>query len=308
MSFHEAQSVDDATLDFLTREDLGLRIAVNRAGAELISLARRNDSGEWTGFLYRDGVVSAPESGWGNHATVMGYFLHRLWQEKSLYRGKLITGGNHGFIRHFIFDAPTVGEDSLTYHVPADRVPPEAYPLKVSFDLTYRLTEAGLWIEFSFTNHEPELDAHVSFGLHPGFAVTSVLDSKLILPAGTYVRHLAPGNFLSGELETVEHAGGESPFPKADLLGSYIVGLSGVPERQLILEDPAAQRRVRLDFSQVPYLTLWSDMHPFVCVEPCWGLPDSNPPTAFEDKPGIQIIPAGQTLRRGVGLNPEFLT
>lgn len=307
MSLHEVLTQDGATLDSLTREDLGLRVVVNRAGAELISLARRNEQGEWTGFLYRDGLVAAPESGWGNHATVMGYFLHRLWQERSVYRGKVITGGNHGFLRHFIFDAPTLGENSITYHVPADRVPPEAYPLKVSLDLTYRLTESGLWVEFSFTNHESELDAHVSFGLHPGFAVTSVPESRLLLPAGKYVRHLAPGNFLSGELETIEHAGGESPFPKENLPGSYIIGLAEVPERIFTLEDPASHRRVRLDFSEVPYLTLWSDMHPFFCVEPCWGLPDSNPPTAFEDKPGIQVIAPGQKLRRGVGLNPEFL-
>jgi galactose mutarotase-like enzyme len=307
MSLHEVHSQDGATLDFLTREDAGLRIGIIRTGAELISLARMNDRGEWQGFLYRDGDVTAPASGWGNHATIMGYFLHRLWQEKSLYRGKLITGGNHGFLRHFKFDAPTVGEDSLTYHVPADRVPPEAYPLKVSFELTYRLTTEGLRIEFAFTNHEPELEAHVSFGLHPGFGVTSVEESRLILPAGNYIRHMAPGNFLSGELQTVSHPGGESPFPKAELPGSYILGLAEVPNREFLLEDPASGRRVRLDFSEVPYLTLWSDMHPFVCVEPCWGLPDTNPPTAFEDKPGIQIIPAGETLRRSVGLNPEFL-
>ena len=28
----------------------------------------------------------------------MGYFLHRLWKEESIYRGALIRGGNHGFL------------------------------------------------------------------------------------------------------------------------------------------------------------------------------------------------------------------
>lgn len=307
MPLHETHSTDGATLDFLTDEEQGLRIAINRTGAELISLARRDAQGAWQGFLYRDGVLTAPESGWGNHATVMGYFLHRLWEEKSLYRGQLITGGNHGFLRHFAFDPPTVEDGALVYRVPAERVPVEAYPLKVSLVLSYRLSASGLRIEFAFTNHEPSLEAHVSFGLHPGFGVTSVEEARLLLPTGDYVRHMAPGNFLNGELETISHAGGESPFPKAELPGSYILGLSGVPHREFILEDPASQRRVRLDFSEVPYLTLWSDLHPFVCIEPCWGLPDSNPPTAFEDKPGIQIIPPGETLRRGFGLNPEFL-
>lgn len=307
MPLYETHSTDGAILDFLTDEERGLRIAVNRSGAELISLARRDAQGEWHGFLYRDGVLTAPESGWSNHATVMGYFLHRLWEEKSYYRGRLVTGGNHGFLRHFAFAAPVVDGLSLTYHVSADQVPPTAYPLKVSCALTYRLSETGLRVEFAFTNHEPDLDAHLSFGLHPGFAVTSVEEARLLLPAGDYVRHMAPGNFLNGELETISHPGGESPFSKAKLPDSYILGLSGVPDREFILEDPASRRRVRLDFSEVPYLTLWSDLHPFICVEPCWGLPDSNPPTVFEDKPGIQIVPPGETLRRGFGLNPELI-
>ncbi len=31
----------------------------------------------------------------------MGYYLHRLWKEESNYRGHLIKGGNHGFLRAF---------------------------------------------------------------------------------------------------------------------------------------------------------------------------------------------------------------
>ncbi len=49
-------------------------------------------------------------------------------------------------------------------------------------------------------------------------------------------------------------------------------------------------------------------MSPFFCVEPCWGLPDSNPPVPFEQKVGIQVVPAGQTLTRGFVLNPGFLS
>ena len=65
----------------------------SRLGAELVSLARRNDRGEWIGFLHRDGDLTKPESGWANHATVMGYFLHRLKDGHSLYRGQPIEGG-----------------------------------------------------------------------------------------------------------------------------------------------------------------------------------------------------------------------
>jgi galactose mutarotase-like enzyme len=303
---YEISEKAGVTLDIL--EENGLKIAVSRTGAELISLARRDSGGQWQGFLYRDGETAAPASGWGNHATVMGYFLHRLWKEQSVYRGSVIRGGNHGFLRHFAFAAPEVRGASLVYRVAASQVPPEAYPLRVALELRYELSESGLRIEFAFTNEEPELDAHLSFGLHPGFAVTSPLTSKLLMPAGTYVRHFAPGNFLDGTTETISFAGGEMPFDAEKLPDSYLLGLEGVPDKVFTLEDFESGRRVVLDFSEVPFLTLWSDMSPFFCVEPCWGLPDSNPPVPFEQKVGIQVVPAGQTLTRGFVVNPGFLS
>jgi galactose mutarotase-like enzyme len=303
---YETSEKAGVTLDVL--EDAGLRIMVNRTGAEMISLARRDASGAWRGFLYRDGETAAPAEGWGNHATVMGYFLHRLWKEQSVYRGAVIRGGNHGFLRHFVFDPPEVRGASLVYRVPASRIPPEAYPLRVSLELAYRLENGGVRVEFAFTNEEPERDAHLSFGLHPGFAVTSPLTCRLLLPAGKYVRHFAPGNFLDGKTEEIVFPGGDMPFDREKLLDSYLLGLEGVPEKIFTLEDFESGRLVVLDFSEVPFLTLWSDMSPFFCVEPCWGLPDSNPPVPFEQKVGIQVVPAGQTLTRGFGIHPGFLS
>ena len=84
---HTEEQREDQHLDILTDEENGLRIVVSRLGAELVSLARVNEAGEWTGFLYRDNDLSAPSQGWANHATVMGYYLHRLKDGRSLYRG-----------------------------------------------------------------------------------------------------------------------------------------------------------------------------------------------------------------------------
>ena len=72
MKFSHCEEVrNERLLDILTDEDRGLRIIVSRHGAELVSLARRDANGSWTGFLYRDNEIDKPASGWGNHATVM---------------------------------------------------------------------------------------------------------------------------------------------------------------------------------------------------------------------------------------------
>jgi hypothetical protein len=122
---HREEERAGQRFDTLTNEELGLRIIISRLGAELVSLARRDAAGEWTGFLHRDNDITKPASGWGNHATVMGYFLHRLKDERSLYRGRVIQGGTHSFLRHKLFTDVTLdlgnkNGASITYCISPD--------------------------------------------------------------------------------------------------------------------------------------------------------------------------------------------
>ncbi len=299
----------DRLLDVLTDEERGLRIIVSRLGAELVSLARRDGKGDWIGFLHRDNDLSKPQRGWANHATVMGYFLHRLKDEHSLYRGHEIRGGTHSFLRHKLFadvsaDLGASENALLTYRIEPNEIKSQEYPLKVSLALTYTLRGGQLEVGFNFHNHEPELTAHLEFGLHPGFAATSFDTFRLEMPAGRYRRWFSPGNYLTGEVEEMTLAGGEMPFDRAQLPGSIILEFLEAPDRTLVYRDPASGRRVVLDFAEVPYFTLWSDGGPFLCVEPCWGLTDRHEQRAFEEKDGIQKIAPGGDLRAGFTITP----
>jgi galactose mutarotase-like enzyme len=298
-------------LDVLTDEERGLRIIVSRLGAELISLAVRNGAGEWIGFLHRDNDLGKPDrAGWANHSTVMGYFLHRLKDERSLYRGQEIRGGTHSFLRQklFIDVRPHLGneEAALTYRISPNEIKPEEYPLRVALALTYSLRGGELAVDFHFHNEEPELTAHLEFGLHPGFAAASFDSFRLEMPDGRYRRWLSPGNLLSGETEEITFGGGEMPFERAQLPGSFIVEFVDVPDRKFVYRDAASGRKVILDFAGVPYFTLWSDGGPFLCVEPCWGLTDRHEQRAFQDKDGIQTIAPGGDLKAGFTMAPSL--
>src|SRR5256885_5828843 len=141
----------DRLLDILIDERNGLRLIVSRLGAELISVARRNPAGDWIGFLNRDNEIGPPEKGWANHATVMGYYLHRIKNERSLYRGLEIRGGTHSFLRGKIWHrVESTGDNELVYRItPADFAVTE-YPLKVSLDLTYRIEAGRRLVSFRF--------------------------------------------------------------------------------------------------------------------------------------------------------------
>ena len=307
---HSEEDREGKRLDVLIDEENGLRIVVSRLGAELISLARVNEEGEWSGFLYRDNDLSAPPQGWANHATVMGYYLHRLKDGRSFYRGREIKGGNHGFLRSKTWQFPGTSLQgsgaSLRYSITPNDFSPDEYPLKVSVNLTYRIDANKVGVFFEFRNEESELDAHVSFGLHPGFAATSFETFHLQMPRGLYRRHFSPENYLSGQTRDIEFAGGEMPFSRTELPGSIILELLDVPRRQFSYVDPPSGRWVILDLAGVPYLTLWSDGGPFLCIEPCWGLTDHQQQRPFENKEGIQIIVPGDVLRASFGMAPEL--
>ena len=149
---HTEENRDGRHLDVLTDEEDGLRIIVSRLGAELISMARINEAGEWIGFLYRDNDVTAPPKGWANHATVMGYYLHRLKNGSSLYRGHEIKGGTHGFLRaktwHLAGSFTNESGASLKYRITPDDFSLIEYPLKVSVDLTYQIGADGVGCAF----------------------------------------------------------------------------------------------------------------------------------------------------------------
>ena len=307
---HTEEKRENRQLDVLTDEENGLRIIVSRLGAELVSLARINEAGKWTGFLYRDDDLSTPSHGWGNHATVMGYYLHRLKNGRSLYRGREIKGGNHGFLRsktwRFVGFSDEGSDASLKYRITPEDFSPVEYPLKVGLDLTYKIESNTLNVLFKFLNHEPELTAHVAFGLHPGFAATSLESFHLQMPKGFYRRYFSPGNYLSGETRDIEFPGGEMPFSKNELAGSIILELVNVPRRNFAYVDPPSGRWVTLDLTGVPYVTLWSDGGPFLCIEPCWGLTDHHHQRAFEDKQGIQTISPGGELRASFSMAPQL--
>ena len=309
MSFsHRADQRGDRLVDVLTDETEGLRIAVSRLGAELVSIARRDGSGGWLGFLYRDNDLSAPASGWANHATVMGYFLHRLKDGRSTYRGHEIAGGTHSFLRAKTW-RKVESEDtaSLSYRIEPGDYSATEYPLRVGLTLTYHLTNGAVVTTFEFVNDEPELTAHLEFGLHPGFAATSFDSFRFKMPPGRYRRWFSPNNYLSGETQDIDFAGGEMPFERSKLAGSYILEFIDVPDRHFVYSDPASAREIVLDLAGVPYFTLWSDGGPFLCVEPCWGLTDRDDQRPFELKDGIQTIPARGTLTASFTLKPRMI-
>lgn len=302
MFAHREEKRGDRLLDVITNEAENFRLTISRLGAEMISVARRRADGQWRGFLHRDNDLGPATSGWANHATVMGYYLHRLKDGHTLYRGRELRGGTHGFLRHTHWHLVSAHDGAVRYRVTPEDFSADDYPLKVSVDLIYQMKGDSVSVEFAFRNHEQTLSAHIGFGLHPGFAATSFETFQLEMPPGVYRRWFAPSNYLSGETQEFFFGGGAMPFDRERLPGSFIVQFVDVPDRRFRYLDAPSNREVIVDLAGVPYFTLWSDGGPFLCVEPCWGLTDREKQRPFEEKDGMEMIAAGAEVRAGFSM------
>lgn len=301
---YESAEREGKTVDYIEEEGTGLRLGVCRKGAEPISLSLPGGSGERIGFLHRDDDSSG--EGWKGHCPLMGYFIHRLKEGTSVYGGEPVAGGTHSFLRAFEFRAPERIGTGLAYRVEPEEIPSGAYPRRVALEVRYEL-DGGAWrTTFAFENREPERDAHVSFGLHPAFRAASPEAAEVHMPPGRYRVHHAPGNFLDGTTADLIHGGGPMPFRREGLPGAYLLELVDVELPLFVFRDTGTGREVDCQYAGAPYVTLWNDGSAFLCIEPCWGLPDHWEQRRFEDKAGIQIIPAGGELVRGFTITPRL--
>jgi len=225
-----------------------------------------------------------------------------------LYRCREIKGGTHSFLRSKVWELAEskIDKGTLTYRITPRDFSKTEYPLRVALDLTYKIDNDKVSVVFDFKNEERKLSAHIAFGLHPGFSATSFDSFRFQMPAGRYRRHFSPENYLSGETKEIDVGDGEMPFSKMELPGSFILELVDVQKREFMHVDPPGGRSVIVDLTGVPYLTLWSDGGPFLCVEPCWGLTDHHQQRAFENKEGIQEIAAGGELRAAFAMQPRL--
>ena len=117
-------------------------------------------AGNGSAFCIATTISPRRRKGWANHATVMGYFLHRIKNERSLYRGRKFAAERTVFCAAKLFTDVSAdlgdGEDaSLTYRITPNEIAPTEYPLKVSLALTYTLRGERAGRRFPFQNTNP---------------------------------------------------------------------------------------------------------------------------------------------------------
>ena len=255
-------------------------------GAELVRL-RDEES--------RDLLWNGDPGFWTGRSPILFPIVGRLKDDHLFVDGVAYPMRQHGLARISAFELIERDDTSCRLRLSADESTRRSFPYLFELELTYRITGATLAIEGAVRNIGT-VTMPASFGFHPAF--------RWPLPYG---------------VAAADHAivfAEDEPQPLAMLVDGLLSGQrkpSPVQDRRLTLEPhlfdddaliflapasrsvqygPPGGRMLRVDFSGMPQLGLWSKPGaPFVCIEPWHGYAS---PADFDgditEKPGMAAI------------------
>lgn len=127
------------------------------------------------------GVVLAP---WPNR------IRDGIWQDGDTERALAISepkfrNASHGLLRYTAYEIAEHTDEAVT--LAAKIVPQTGYPYLVATSVTYALTDAGIDVTHTLTNHSAD-PAPVALGTHPFFIIDDIDARELVLrvPAETH--------------------------------------------------------------------------------------------------------------------------
>jgi galactose mutarotase-like enzyme len=275
-------------MEFHLHNDL-LAITVQRRGAELSSLVRRQTGREY--------IWSGDPEVWGSTAPVLFPIIGSLKDGKTEIDGKEYAIPKHGLIRHNgNLELHSKTEDRLILQLTSSPETLEQYPYPFDFRITFRLRNEHLIIYHEVRN---EGTRHMPFHLggHPAFRVPVVEGEEY---ADYFLRFehaedsrsytVTDAGTVSQETRPVPWTEGGKVLPLThDLFERDALVFKDLQSRSVNLESRKSGPVLKLDYAGWTHLGIWAKTQgDFVCIEPWLGLSDDAQGSGrFADKEGL---------------------
>lgn len=282
----------------IKNEKLSVTIAAH--GAELSSIYdKAND---------RELVWQADPAFWNRHAPVLFPNVGKYYGGHFTYNGTDYPMGQHGFARDTEFEQVASGENFVTYRLCADEESKKVYPFDFVLEITHRLNENRLTVEWNVKNTDDK-EMYFTIGGHPAFNVnvlpdTDFEDYSLVFKEGTeklyYVLLDAESGTAIGD-KVYELELTDSKYAlKKDMFDKDALVFDGGQIEWAALALPDGKPYIALESKGFPNFGIWSKPGaPYVCLEPWCGRCDNK---GFEgeisEKPGIIALKAGETFKK----------
>ena len=274
-----------------------LTVKINPKGAELSSLFNIENQMEY--------LWNADPTFWGKSSPVLFPIVGALKNDIYRFEGKEYTLPRHGFARDREFIVEKSEENSVTFLLTYDENTLKVYPFKFEFRLIYSLENNSLNVTYSVKN-VGENKMYFSVGGHPAFAVPLAEDTAY---DDYYLEFNKTENFkrwgltANGLIET-------QPFDfmkdtsqlslTKELFYEDAIVFKNLESTSVILKSDKANRQLKLDFEDFPYIGIWAAKDAdFVCIEPWRGIADStNHDQELTEKEGIEGLDKGDIFEK----------
>ncbi|MFK0106706.1 aldose 1-epimerase family protein [Streptomyces sp. NPDC091217] len=258
---------------------------IDEVGAELSSLRRRTDDGDWRELLWQ---ASRP---WPWHAPLLFPVIGRLGGDRLVHEGTDHPMPKHGFARDELFHVGRLDTAAALLSLSDSESTRHHFPF--SFRLTAAFTVEGgrLRIEYRVENPGPER-LSASLGFHPGFrrplpGAASKADHRVVFERSepAPIRRVGNDLLLPGSSPTPVR-GRELPL-REELFADGAVVFDALRSTALTYGAPGAPE-LRLSWRGFEQLALWSPPGAeLLCIEPWCGLPSpAGYDGPYEREPG----------------------
>jgi galactose mutarotase-like enzyme len=279
-----------------------LTAAINPFGAELTRL--RDSQG-------RELMTDADPAFWTGHAPILFPIVGALNGDHYRLDGRRFALPRHGFARRSLFECVEQASDRARFRLTDSEATRAVYPFAFALELAFAIGGATLDVAATLAN-PGAADLPASFGFHPAFAWP--------LPYGRARgdHRIIFGSDEPGALRALTPEGLVLPGPRPSPLDGRTLHLADdLFTADALIWDPVASDHVRygaaegprivVRFPDTPRLGIWTrpGAH-FVCIEPWHGIADPQGYAGdFRDKPGVFIVPPGETKRIAMSVTLE---
>lgn len=259
-----------------TLENEYLKITVNKAGAELSGIMKKETGEEY--------LWNADARYWKRHAPVLFPIVGSLRNKEYEYQGKKYPMSQHGFARDREFELIDSEEDMLLFCLKADEQTKQVYPFDFELEVQYVLRGKNIQVQWNVKN-KGNKKMYFSIGAHPAFMCPigengeqTEYSLKFDTKDDNLTYHLLnkDGLYTSTEYE-MELNHGVCPVTKHMFdRDALIIEKNQAHEVSLMKPDKSIYLSVKFD---APLFGLWSPAGknaPFICIEPWFGRCDSE--------------------------------
>ncbi len=278
-------------------------VEIKKAGAEIVSFKSLVNDTEY--------VWDGNENIWGSHAPVLFPLVCAVVNNEIRVDGKTYEIGNHGFAKFSDFEVVEANDTTAVFKLTYSEKTLAMYPYKFNLFITYTLNGNKLETKYKVENADDK-EIYFQLGTHPAFNCPLDKENQFedyyleFDQEETLERFfMNAGNCIVSDKSEVLIENSKILPLTHELFYDGALVFKKINSQKITLKSKKSAKHVVVSYENLPTLGIWQKKDaPFVCIEPWYGLADTDTYTGeFKDRD--RIIPLKQNETFEASLNIE---